>query len=57
MGKLSRQIANLKQTLKHTTESSISLDSTVEQKIKELEQVGEGIEETRNKIDQTEQKT
>ncbi len=37
MGKLSRQIANLKQTLKHTTESSISLDSTVEQKIKELE--------------------
>ena len=29
----------------------------MEQKIKELEQVSEGIEETRNKIDQTEQKT
>lgn len=43
-GKLSRQIANLKQTLKHTTESSIQLDGTIEQKVKELEEVGDEIE-------------
>ena len=49
-GKLSRQIANLKQTLKHTTESSIQLDSTIEQKIKELEQVNDEIEKASNEI-------
>lgn len=49
-GKLSRQIANLKQTLKHTTESSIQLDSTIEQKIKELEQVNDEIEKASGEI-------
>lgn len=49
-GKLSRQIANLKQTLKHTTESSIQLDSTIEQKIKELEQVNDEIEKASGDI-------
>jgi len=49
-GKLSRQIANLKQTLKHTTESSIQLDSTVEQKIQELDQVNDEIERASGEI-------
>jgi chromosome segregation ATPase len=49
-GKLSRQIANLKQTLKHTTESSINLDSTIEQKIQELERVNEEIEKANGEI-------
>mmetsp|Transcript_34384 Transcript_34384/g.25458 ORF Transcript_34384/g.25458 Transcript_34384/m.25458 type:complete len:108 (+) Transcript_34384:1726-2049(+) len=35
-GKLSRQIANLKQTLKHTTENSMQLDTTIDQKAKKL---------------------
>lgn len=55
-GKPQRQIANLKQTLKHTTESSIQLDSTIEQKVKELEQVTEEIEKSRAEIDQGEQR-
>jgi chromosome segregation ATPase len=29
-GKLSRQIANLKQTLKHTTENTMQMDTTME---------------------------
>lgn len=41
MGKLSRQIVNLKQTLKHTSESSLQLDSTIAQKVNELEKVKE----------------
>jgi DNA-binding ferritin-like protein (Dps family) len=43
-GKLSRQIANLKQTLKHTTENTMQLDTTIEQRLKELEQVNDEIE-------------
>jgi chromosome segregation ATPase len=56
-GKLSRQIANLKQTLKHTTESSIQLDSTIEQKIRELEQVNDEIEKASNEIQGTEEES
>ena len=47
-GKLSRQIANLKQTLRHTTENTMQLDTTIEQRLKELEQVNDEIEQTRN---------
>lgn len=36
-GKLSRQIANLKQTLRHTTENTMQLDTTIEQRLKEFE--------------------
>jgi hypothetical protein len=35
-GKLSRQIANLKQTLKHTTENTMKLDTTIEQRKREI---------------------
>lgn len=56
-GKLSRQIANLKQTLKHTTESSIQLDSTIEQKIRELEQVNDEIEKASGEIQGTEEES
>jgi len=41
---MSRQIANLKQTLKHTTENTMQLDTTIEQRLKELEQVNDEIE-------------
>ncbi len=47
-GKLSRQIANLKQTLKHTTENTMQLDTTIEQRLKELEQVNDEIEQISN---------
>ena len=50
MGKLSSKIANLKQTLKHTTESQIQLDSTIEQKVKEREQVLDEIKKTQHDI-------
>ena len=53
-GKLSRQIANLKQTLKHTTESSIQLDSTIEDKVKELEQVNDEIDKATHNIENVE---
>lgn len=56
-GKLSRQIANLKQTLRHTTENTMQLDTTIEQRLKELEQVNDEIEQTRNDVDQYDQAT
>jgi chromosome segregation ATPase len=56
-GKLSRQIANLKQTLRHTTENTMQLDTTIEQRLKELEQVNDEIEQTRNETGQYEEVT
>ena len=56
-GKLSRQIANLKQTLKHTTENTMQLDTTIEQRLKELEQVNDEIEQARNDIGAYEEMT
>lgn len=44
---MSRQIANLKQTLKHTTENTMQLDTTIEQRLKELDQVNDEIEQAR----------
>lgn len=54
-GKLSRQIANLKQTLKHTTENTMQLDTTIEQRLKELEQVNDEIEQARNEANALEE--
>lgn len=54
-GKLSRQIANLKQTLRHTTENTMQLDTTIEQRLKELEQVNDEIEQARNDAQQYEE--
>ena len=42
-GKLSRQIANLKQTLKHTTENTMQLDSSIDQRLRELEDINREI--------------
>ena len=42
-GRLSRQIANLKQTLKHTTENTMQLDTTIEQRKREIGNVGNDI--------------
>lgn len=38
-GKLSRQVANLKQTLKHTTDNTLQLDTTMEQRRREIQSV------------------
>jgi hypothetical protein len=46
-GKLSRQIANLKQTLKHTTENTMQLDTTIEERLRELQQVNDDMEQAR----------
>jgi len=42
-GKLSRQIANLKQTLRHTTENTMQLDSSIDQRLRELEDINREI--------------
>lgn len=42
-GKLSRQVANLKQTLKHTTDNTMQLDTTMEQRRREIQSVSADI--------------
>jgi hypothetical protein len=56
-GKLSRQIANLKQTLRHTTENTMQLDSSIDQRLRELEDINREIQQNRNVSDQEEQMT
>ena len=56
-GKLSRQIANLKQTLKHTTENTMKLDQSIDQRVRELEEISKEIRANRDVQDQEEQKT
>lgn len=56
-GKLSRQIANLKQTLKHTTENTMQLDSSIDQRLNELEEINREIQQHRDVADQEEQMT
>lgn len=38
-GKLSRQIANLKQNLKHTADQTMNLDTAIEQRKREIDDV------------------
>ena len=54
-GKLSRQIANLKQTLKHTTENTMKLDQSIDQRVRELEEISKEIRANRDVQDQEEQ--
>mgnify|MGYP000991446052 CR=1 FL=1 len=42
-GKLSRQIANLKQNLKHTTEQTMQLETAIEQRKREIDNVSNDI--------------
>lgn len=49
-GKLARQIANYKQTLRLTTESTMKLDQNIEQKLKELEEVNREIQQYKDVI-------
>ena len=42
-GKLSRQIANLKQNLKHTTEQTMQLDTAIEGRKREIDNVAKDI--------------
>ena len=56
-GKLTRQIANLKQTLKHTTENTMQLDSTIDQRLRELEEINREIQGNREASNQEEQMT
>lgn len=46
-GKLSRQIATLKQTLKHTTENTMQLDTTIEQRKREINEISTNINQER----------
>lgn len=46
-GKLSRQIANLKQNLKHTTEQTMQLDTAIEQRKREIDNVSNDINQER----------
>lgn len=50
-GKLSRQIANLRQTLKHTTENTMQLDTTIDQRRREIENVSNDINGEREQND------
>lgn len=47
-GKLSRQIANLKQTLKHTTENTMQLDTTIDQRKREITNISQDINNERD---------
>jgi len=47
-GKLSRQIANLKQTLKHTTENTMQLDTTIDQRKREITNISQDINSERD---------
>ena len=54
-GKLSRQIANLKQNLKHTTEQTMQLDTVIEQRRREIDNVSNDINGERNNNEQNSQ--
>ncbi len=54
-GKLSRQIANLKQTLKHTTENTMQLDTTIEQRKREIGEISNNINNERDRNEQMRQ--
>ena len=44
---MSRQIANLKQTLKHTTDNTMQLDTTMEQRKREITNISGDINNER----------
>ena len=50
-GKLSRQIANLKQNLKHTTEQTMQLDTAIDQRKREINNISNDINNERNQSD------
>lgn len=52
-GKLSRQIANLKQTLKHTTDNQMQLDTTMEQRKREITNISTDINQEQEENEQT----
>ena len=54
-GKLSRQIANLKQNLKHTTEQTMQLDTAIEQRKREFENVQGEITEQKDQSEANQQ--
>jgi len=47
----------LKQTLKHTTENTMQLDSSIDQRLRELEDINREIQQNRDVSDQEEQMT
>jgi hypothetical protein len=44
----------LKQTLKHTTENTMQLDSSIDQRLNELEEINREIQQHRDVADQEE---
>ena len=52
---MSRQIANLKQTLRHTTENTMQLDTTIEQRKREINNVSNDINAEKDQNEQERQ--
>lgn len=52
---MSRQIANLKQTLRHTTENTMQLDTTIEQRKREINNVSNDINGEKDQNEQLRQ--
>lgn len=50
---MSRQIANLKQTLKHTTDNQMQLDTTMEQRRREITNISSDINQEQEENEQT----
>ena len=50
-GKLSRQVANLKQNLKHTTEQTMQLDTAIDQRRREIDNVTGDINNEKDQSD------
>ena len=55
-GKLSRQIANLKQNLKHTTEQTMQLDTAIEGRKREIDNVAKDINNEKDNNEQNGQR-
>ena len=53
---LAKQIANLKNTLKHTTQNTIQVDNSIGQRKEELDQLGQEIQQAKEVHDEVEQK-
>ena len=51
-GKLSRQVANLKQNLKHTTEQTMQLDTAIDQRKREVENIENDINAEKDQSEQ-----
>jgi len=56
-GKLSRQVANLKQNLRHTTEQTMQLDTAIDQRKREINNVSNDINGEKDQVENGGQKS